>query len=63
MDLVVFVMVENSDNLDYVSAAAPCVKIRRPIYGYIIFNSAHIKAEDEAVATFHRYIMVTVLFY
>lgn len=42
IDLVVFVMIENSQQLDYVSAAAPCVKVRRPIYGYIIFNSAHV---------------------
>jgi hypothetical protein len=44
MDLVIFILIENDKVLDYVSAAAPCVKVRRPIYGYIIFNSAHILA-------------------
>ena len=53
-------MIENSQQLDYVSAAAPCVKIRRPIYGYIIFNSAHVSVEKNSVGVFHKNILVTV---
>ena len=60
MDLVIFILIENSVSLDYVSAAAPCIKIRRPTYGYIIFNSAYISPKPTDYGKFHRYITVTV---
>ena len=42
MDLVIFIVIEEDTKKSYVAAAAPCIKVRRPIYGYIIFNAAFV---------------------
>lgn len=42
MDIVVFIVIEYDKGKSFVAAAAPCIKIRRPIYGYVIYNAAFV---------------------
>ena len=41
-DMVVFIKLENNQSQTYVAAAAPCTIVRWPVYGYTIFNAAHV---------------------
>ena len=60
--MVVFIIVEKSLMLDYVAAASPCVKVRRPIYAFLLYNSDHVNAENN-YGKFHNFIMVTVILF
>jgi len=53
IDLVVFIVVENNSADSYVAAASPCIKTRRPIYGYITFNTAYIIPAGKKAEAFH----------
>jgi hypothetical protein len=61
IDTVVFIIIESNNSESYVAAASPCIKTRRPIYGYIIFNAAFVKPAWNKPAAFHQNIYITVL--
>lgn len=58
--MVVFIVIEHNIKETYVAAASPCIQTRRPIYGFITFNAAHISPTEGRPSVFHQNIYITV---
>ncbi len=60
IDITIFIVIENKSSESYVAAAAPCILIRWPTYGYVIFNAAYVSTNLSETGTFHSNVYVTV---
>lgn len=57
---MVFIVLVSEKEEKYIASASPCVKARRPIYGFINFNTKYMDYLGYSQAAFHEHIMATV---
>jgi len=58
-DSTIFIVIRSVEE-SFVAAAAPCILIRWPTYGFIIFNTQFIETDISQLGNFHNQVYVTV---